>query len=81
MTDQPTIICDLCDGRPSSRSFPSSRDHVRIRDGSLHASPRVQVCDTCYQAFAEGHVKLGWCAHCERWGPRDANSPCGRPYR
>jgi hypothetical protein len=73
-------FCNLCDVRRSTRNFPSSRRVFPIREGVSRLSPRVEVCDACYLAFAKGRVRLGWCDQCERGGTRGGRSPCDETY-
>jgi hypothetical protein len=81
MADEAAVtFCNLCDVRRSTGNFPSSRRLVPMRDGTMRPSPRVEVCDVCYEAFAEGRVRLGWCDQCERWGTRGARSHCNKTY-
>lgn len=79
-SDDPRLLCVLCDLRRADEAFESPLDMVIRRDGSRIHSPPAMVCAHCRGTINHWRFVLGWCPECERWGRRNVMSPCGIPY-
>jgi hypothetical protein len=84
-TPTATDGCLVCGAAVTHQPIPS-RNSIAIADPddptrvTYQHLPRMPVCDVHVQSLITGHLAVGWCESCQRWGQASTECQCGKQY-
>lgn len=84
-TPTATDGCLVCGAAVTHQPIPS-RNSIAIADPddpmrvTYQHLPAMPVCDVHLQSLITGHLAVGWCESCQRWGQASTECQCGKPF-